>query len=264
MNNELVNKIIKESIDRLVDEAKLIDPSEMWANMEGGTNRNKRKRPGEPVTPRPRQRVTSLYDAKTANQIGRTIRNAWDSVKLSAINGFNRNAVKIFGIRNANALWDFFNDNGHDMFTQFRMKYNEVDKLTKDIEAWGKKGYTADVSYRLRDLPKPLEELADLTTKLYERCQQLKKLAKMNDVPLPGGMKPSVINGYLTSNGLSNLIVYSGRQKAIGEITGKLRECAEYIRSKWGDNLAHGSNDDGYNKDAGNTMIGGKVYSGKL
>lgn len=237
MNDNLIRYIIQEEIEKLLNEdlgeaRRLVDPAEMWANMEGGTTKKKRKIAGTPPTPRPRQKVTSFYDARTPNQIGKTIRSAWDDVKLRAITGFNKNAVGMYGIKNSDAMWAFFNDNGRDMFTAFQVKYHEIEKLTGDIQAWGREGDMNSVTYRLRDLPKPLEELADTVTKLYEKCQQLKKLTRMNDVPLPGGMKPSIINGYMTSNGLAGLIVYNGRQKHIGEITGKLRECAEYIRSK--------------------------------
>ena len=236
-----LDSIIIESINKVIDEVRK-SADEYWANLEGGTTVTRRKPASSAPTPRPRTVATSLYNSTTVNQIGRTLRSTWDSSKLKAICGFNRNAVRIYGIKNADALWGFFNDNGHDLFTQYQMKYNELSKLTRDIEQWARQGDINGVEYRLRDFPKPLEELADILTKLFNKCKNLKKLVTIKNIPLPGGMKPSIINGYLTSNGLNNLVIYNGNQKQIASMINNLRKCAEYIRNKWGDNLAHGKN----------------------
>ena len=95
-----IDKIIKESINRFdlreVDEASLKNPAEAWANMEGGTYKQKRGK----YNVQPRQRVKTLDDATTINQAGRLIRASWYSVELGAIGGFARNYA-LYGIKNA-------------------------------------------------------------------------------------------------------------------------------------------------------------------
>lgn len=257
---DIINKIIKESIDNFVlSEARLVDPNEAWANLYGGTTKQKRIKkygpggpPPEEATPRKRKVVKSLDDAETPNQIGRVLRNEWDCQALKNILSFNKNVCGMYGKNNANAFWNFF----ESTLTPFHTKYREVSKLTSDIENWARQGDRSGVLYRIKDLPKPLEELADVFTALYNKCQTLQKLAKTNDIPLPGGMKPSVINGYMTSHGLSSLVIYSGKPRDIHKITSKLRDCATLIRYKWGDNLGSGTNDDRFPIDMGHNELG--------
>jgi hypothetical protein len=127
------------------------------------------------------------------------------------------------------------------MFVQFQTKYNNIVKLTRDIETWAKEGDESGVNYRLCDLPKPLEELATIVNNMFNKFKELKKMRQFHPVLKPNGNKRgNIIDGYNTSNGLSNLVI-AGSPKGVSEVTSKLMKCAEFIRNKFGDNLEHGS-----------------------
>lgn len=211
-----------------------------WKELEGGVKPKEKKATTTAVREK-RPVVTNFYEARTVNQIGKTIRKAWDSQKLRAIAGYNRNITRMYGRNNADAVYNFFtNDNGN-MFANFAIKYNTISSLTSDIERWAKEGDTGGVKYRLRDLPTNLEELAAMINELANKYKQLKKVRQFS-TPLnkKENMVGNMIDGYKTSNGLSDLVI-AKHPSNISAIVNQLIECAEYIRNKWGDNL-NGSN----------------------
>ena len=233
-----IDKIISEEINRLISES-----FEDWASIEGYKRPYHRRRTasGEPVKRQKRPAATSLYDSRTVRDVGATLRKTWDSPKLRAIAGFNRNSAGMFGVANADAVYNFFNDANGNMFVQFQTKYNNIVKLTRDIETWAKEGDESGVNYRLCDLPKPLEELATIVNNMFNKFKELKKMRQFHPVLKPNGNKRgNIIDGYSTSNGLSNLVI-AGSPKGVSEVTSKLMKCAEFIRNKFGDNLEHGS-----------------------
>jgi hypothetical protein len=234
-----IDKIIQESINRLVDEARgMSDAEKMWSNLEGGVA----KRRGGGGAPRGKRFVpNNIYEAVTLRQLGPALRKTWDGIDIKKIVSFNRNVFGIYGAANREAFENFFRPapGQPTLVAQFQTKYRQVDELTKQVEQWAKEGDKNSVEYRLRDLPKPLEELADILKALWEKGQILKKCVRKG-IPLPGGMKPSVVMGYVTSAGISNLIIYAGGPNDISVPIDRLKNLAEYIRNKWGDNLQHG------------------------
>ena len=226
-----IDRIISESIERLVDEARLIDPNEYMANQYGGTFKEKRRK----YNTQPRRRVTSLYDATTTNQVGKLLRSAWDCKQLEAIGGFARNYY-VFGRAASDALFNFYRDEKGDMFVQFNTMLNNIKKLTTDIENWAKTGDKKSVISRLRDLPTPLEELALLIGNLTNKTKKLLRYRPFLDLRGDAARKGNILDGYKTVNGLMDLVIASRNPQGVDAVTQKLRECAEYIRDKWGDN----------------------------
>ena len=239
-----IDRIIQESINRFilreVDEAKkgLSDAEKMWSSLEGPTA----KRRGGGGAPRGKRFVpNNIYEAVTLRQLGPALRKTWDGEDIRKIRSFNRNVFGMFGAKNREAFEDFFRPapGQPTLVEQFQTKYRQVEELTTQIEQWAKEGDKQSVEYRLRDLPKPLEELADLLKALWDKGQILRNCVRKG-IALPGGMKPSVVMGYVTSGGISNLIIYSANAKGISVPIDRLKNLAEYIREKWGDNLQHG------------------------
>lgn len=215
-----------------------------WGSLEGGIGKRPYRKTTTAEMPK-RKPVKSFYDAKTVSQIGKTLRKAWDSLKLRAIIGYNRNVTRIYGRSNADAIYNFFNDNGGNMFAKFAEKYNTISKLTSDIEKWAKEGDRNGVDYRLRDLPKNLEELAIMLNGLFNKYKELKRVRQFSPT-LNGNanMVGNMIDGYKTTNGLSDLVIAKSPAE-LSKITSQLNTCAEYIRNMWGDNLEGGTVRDG-------------------
>lgn len=205
-----------------------------WKELEGGA---KPKRATTTAVRERRPTVTNFYDARTIRQIGNTIRKAWDSQKLRAIIGYNRNVTRIYGRNNADAVYNFFTNENGNMFANFAMKYNTISSLTSDIEKWAKEGDANGVKYRLRDLPRNLEELSVMLNELVNRYKQLKKIRQFSK-PLnkKENMAGNMIDGYKTSNGLSDLVI-AKHPSNVSAIVNQLTKCADYIKNKWGDNL---------------------------
>ena len=87
------------------------------------------------------------------------------------------------------AVYNFFNDANGNMFVQFQTKYNNIVKLTRDIETWAKEGDESGVNYRLCDLPKPLEELATIVNNMFNKFKELKKMRQFHPVLKPNDNK---------------------------------------------------------------------------
>lgn len=224
-----IDKIIKESINRFVlrevDEASLKNPAEAWANMEGGTYKEKRGK----YNVQPRQRVKTLDDATTINQAGRLIRASWYSVELGAIGGFARNYA-VYGINNADKFFNFFRDQeGNSMFVKFNELYQKVDDFTSDIEKWAKYGEEVPVLSRMKQLTVFLDELATYIGFLVNKASDMmgyKEFLKLRGKP---GKKGNIIDGYDNVNGLLDTVLNPKKQKETNKVTAKIRHSIDSI-----------------------------------
>ena len=222
-----IDKIISESIDKFIlreiDEV-LKNPAEAWANMEGGTYKQKRGR----YNVQPRKKITSLSEATTINQVGRLLRSEWYSKELGAIGGFARNYA-LYGNAAADALFNFFRDEKGDMFVQFNQLYEKVNSYTKNIEDWSKYGEEGPVLSRLKDLVPFLEELATYIGFLANKTKDLMKYPPFLQLRGNAARKGNIIDGYSTVNGLLDTVLNPKKKVEANKVTTKIRRCVDYI-----------------------------------
>ncbi len=222
-----IDKIISESIDKFIlreiDEV-LKNPAEAWANMEGGTYKQKRGR----YNVQPRKKITSLSEATTINQVGRFLRSAWYSKELGAIGGFARNYA-VYGNAAADALFNFFRDEKGDMFVQFNQLYEKVNSYTKNIEDWSKYGEEGPVLSRLKDLVPFLEELATYIGFLANKTKDLMKYPPFLQLRGNAARKGNIIDGYNTVNGLLDTVLNPKKKVEANKVTAKIRQCVDSI-----------------------------------
>ena len=272
-----IDRIISESIDRFIlREISMSDfENPNWKGL--GRKKKKQpqpqpqpnipqQQPQQAPAPRGRKRIKpkTLADAITTNQVGMVIKNEWYSQALKAIASMSRNLERMFGVGNARILRNYFNaktelkaEGQHDLFILFSTNYRKICELTKEVEQMAKQGNVneKDVISRMADMPRPLNDLAIILDEMGIKAKSLKILAKQQriknnnipnkfvvngDIQLPDGnsIKSAVINGYATSAGLNNLIIFD--QGLVETERQRLFKLANYIRDTWGDNLDHG------------------------
>ena len=226
-----IDKIITESINQLVDEARrpARDP---WAGLENtktivrnnatykfndGTGKDKKKvdnvvgRPQKPVKKRAVARDLFSANPNNASQIRRTLRASWQP-KLKPMYGLLSKFTGQYGQANAQGLLRLFGEsdvNGNPttgLTTQYNMDFERLSRFTSDIE-----GYGADIwsiKSRLKQFPEILRDMVKILYMMCKRCQKIKQLVNAKNVD--PGFNRNIITGYLTSSGLEKKAIYKG------------------------------------------------------
>lgn len=247
-----IDKIITESINQLVDEARrpARDP---WAGLENtkttivrnnatykfndGTGKDKKKvdnvvgRPQKPVKKRAVARDLFSANPNNASQIRRTLRASWQP-KLKPMYGLLSKFTGQYGQANAQGLLRLFGEsdaNGNPttgLTTQYNMDFERLSRFTSDIE-----GYGADIwsiKSRLKQFPEILRDMVKILYMMCKRCQKIKQLVNAKNVD--PGFNRNIITGYLTSSGLEKKAIYKGLgSKEMTDLTNYISRLAEYI-----------------------------------
>ena len=252
-----IDRIIQESIDNLINEARRgHDP---WAGFEGtkttvlknntayrfndGTGKDKKKVDsivGRPEKPHKKREVAKdIFSANpnNASQIRRTLRKSWESTLFPMYHLLSK-FMKQYGNYNANWLLNQFGEvdetgklTGKGLDTLYNQKYDEISRYTTDIE-----GYGSDVDHikkRCGEIAVSLKDIIRILNNMCDCCKRIRKGIK-------GGIKdprvnPRIIDGYLTSGGLKQKPIYndksSNTMRELNAYIDKLVDTLEFISS---------------------------------
>ena len=251
-----IDKIISESIDNLVNEARrtsrdpwasfepvktrVITPHGDAINVKDASSSNGKKivdtavgRPQKPVQKRTVAKDLFSANPNNASQIRRTLRKAWQP-KLKPMYGLLGKFTGQYGQANAQGLLNLFgetDENGNPttgLTTQYNMDFDKLSRFTRDIE-----GYGADIwsiKSRLKQFPEILRDMVRLLYLMCKRCQKIKQL--VNTRQIDPGFNRNIITGYLTSSGLDKKAIYKGLgSKEMTDLTSYISSLADHIES---------------------------------
>jgi hypothetical protein len=252
-----IDRIISESIDKLVDEARrpARDP---WAGLENtkttivrnnatykfndGTGKDKKKvdnvvgRPQKPVQKRAVARDFFSVNPDNASQIRRTLRKAWQP-KLRSMYNLRDKLTCEFGVKNTQLAlrsygeMDEYGNQKIGLLTRYNELYQKLDSYTKNIEQYGSDIWS--IKSRLREFPQILNDMVAL---LWQLCERSKGLGGKLPIASPG-LNMNIVNGYKTSKGLKDKPIFKNKNsKEMMELTSYLSRLAEYIEDIANDN----------------------------
>jgi hypothetical protein len=250
-----IDKIITESIDNLVDEARrasrdpwasfepvktrVITPQGDAINVKDARGRGKKivdTAIGRPEKEHKKREIAKDFfsaNPNNASQIRRTLRKAWQP-KLKPMYGLLGKFTGQYGQANAQGLLNLFgetDENGNPttgLTTQYNIYFDKLDRYTSDIESYGADIWS--IKSRLKQFPEILRDIVNLLFAMCKRCQKIKQLVNSRNVN--PGFNRNIITGYLTSSGLNKKVIYKGLgSKEMNELTSYLTWLAEYIES---------------------------------